>query len=177
MRHFLANIAIYTIAVLLILGATVFAWVRSQQVVLTSERTVLARFEPTPEHEFLWPQLGPASYERNCMNCHLESGRGWDQYPGVGHTAALFGGPGGREYLIDIHLYGLTSDRWRVPMPPMRHMADVELAAVLNYLLTSFGNERVLPPDAPLYLPTDIMARRGLRLSSAEVNEYRPPVD
>lgn len=177
MRHFLANIAVYTIAASLVLGATVFAWFRSQQLVLTNERAVLARFEPTPAHEFRWTELGPSSYERNCMNCHGESGRGWDQYPGVDHTAALFGAPGGREYLIDVHLYGLTSDRWRAPMPPMEHMADVELAAVLNYLLTSFGSERVLPSDAPLYLPTDIAARRGLGISPVEVNEYRPPVD
>lgn len=174
MRHFLANVATYTIAVLLIAGAALFARMRAAQVALTDERTILARYQPAPAHEFDWQELGRTGYVRNCMNCHGGEGKGWDQYPGLGHTASLFAAPGGREYVTDLHLYGLSSRRWRAPMPPMGHMQDVEMAAVINHVLTHFGNERQLPPDAALYAPADIAARRGQRISPSGVDQRRP---
>jgi hypothetical protein len=42
MRHFLAWIATYTIAGLLIGGAALFAWMRSAQLVISDEGTVVA---------------------------------------------------------------------------------------------------------------------------------------
>lgn len=174
MRHLLANLATYLIAALLVTGAALFAWVRSAQLVLSEERTVLAGFHPAAADEFRWERLGSDSYVRNCANCHGRAGEGWDQYPGLGHTARLFAEPGGREYLLDLHLYGLTSRRWRAPMPPMGHMQDVELAAVINHVLTSFGNERYLPRGAGLYLPSDVAARRGRGLSPRAANARRP---
>jgi mono/diheme cytochrome c family protein len=177
MRHFLANLATYTIAALLFAGALVFAWLRSSQVLLTTEAEVLAQHAPEPGAPFRWEALGAGSYVRNCANCHGTGGGGWDQYPGVGHTAALFLAEGGREYVVDLHLYGLASRRWRAPMPPMGHLADVEMAAVLNYVLTGFGNERVLPPGAPLYRPEEVTARRGLGLRPREVDRRRPAVE
>jgi mono/diheme cytochrome c family protein len=173
MRHFLANIATYSIAIFLLVGAGVFAWLRSTQVTITTESAVLAQFEPEPGAEFRWQELGSNSYRRNCSNCHGPDGEGWDQYPGLGGTAEMFSAPGGREYVIDLHLYGLASPRWRAPMPPMRHLRDVELAAVINYVITAFG-----PPggagEQPLLRPEDIAARRGAELSPREVDRYRP---
>lgn len=174
MRHFLVNLATYTIAALIALGAALFAWVRSAQLVVSEEATVLARHAPAEAHGFEWQALGAGSYVRNCAACHGRDGGGWDQYPGVGHTARLFAAPGGRDYVVDLHLYGLASPRWRVPMPPMGHMNDVELAAVLNHVLTHYGNERALAPDAQLYLPADIAARRGQPLRPREVDRFRP---
>jgi mono/diheme cytochrome c family protein len=176
MRHFIANVATYTIAVLLVVGAALFAWMRSAQLVIVDEGTVLAAADPDYARGFDWEALGRASYERNCAVCHGRDGRGWDQYPGVGHTAQLFEAPGGREYLIDLHLYGLTSQRWRAPMPRMGHIHDPELAAVLNYLLTSFGNEQARA-EGVLYGPADIAARRGRDDTPWTVNERRPPRD
>ncbi len=176
MRHLLANIVTYTIAVLLIAGAALFAWMRASQIELSDESTRLASFEPAPGHEFRWVELGLRSYERNCATCHGDTGQGWDQYPGLDHTARLFGLPGGREYLVELHIYGLTSGRWRAPMPPMGHIQDVELAAVINYVLTNFDNPRALPAGAALYTPADVAARRGQRLSPRDVNERRPGI-
>jgi mono/diheme cytochrome c family protein len=177
MRHFFAYVATYTIAVLLIGGAALFAWMRSAQLALTHERTILAQFEPARTDAFEWEALGARSYERNCANCHGRDGEGWDQYPGLGHTARLFAASNGRDYVVDLHLYGLTSRRWRAPMPPMGHIQDVEMAAVLNHLLTHFGNQRDLPPGATLYGPSDVTARRGARLSPWDVEARRPALD
>jgi hypothetical protein len=84
------------------------------------------------------------------FGCRTRGGGGWYRFPGAGHTARLFAAPGGREYVVGPHLYGLASPRWRVPMPPMGHITDVELAAVLNHVLTNHGDERELPPDHSL---------------------------
>lgn len=182
MRHMLGNIATRAIVALLLLGALVFAWARSAQITFSTETTELSRFEPAkagmaPTEEFDWRQIGELSYRRNCQQCHLDTGKGWDQYPGLNHTARLFAQPGGHDYLVDVHLYGLTSSRWGAPMPPMRHMPDVDLAAAINHVLTSFGNEQTLPTDAQLYKPEDIAARRNLDLSPAQVNEQRPALE
>lgn len=175
MRHLVANIATYTIAALLILGSALFAWMRSSQLVLSDEQYTLARYEPAPAHDFEWREVGEHSYASNCRNCHGREGQGWDQYPGLSDTARLFAAPGGREYLVELNLHGLTSPRWGAPMPSMGHLQDVELAAVLNHVLTHFGNTP--PAGARLYVPADIAALRGTKRSPWEVNELRPSGD
>ena len=176
MRHVLANVATYTIAAMLIGGAALFAWMRSAQLVLSDEQTTLARLEPAEASNLDLQDVGQHGYVSNCMSCHGRDGRGWDQYPALEHTSRLFAAPGGRDYLIDLHLYGLTSRRWRAPMPPMGHLVDVELAAVLNHVLTHYGNERLPVAEADLYTPADIAARRGQRLSPWDVERRRPPL-
>jgi hypothetical protein len=56
----------------------------------------------------------------------------------------------------------------------MGHLQDVELAAVLNHLLTNFGNEEQLPEGIDLYFPADVEVRRGLALDPWKVNDRRP---
>jgi mono/diheme cytochrome c family protein len=171
MRHLLANIITYTIAVLLFIGAAAFAWMRSSQLMLTTEERVFALHEPVDEPGFRWQALGEHSYERNCSNCHRPDGSGWDQYPPVTTAAALLAQPAGRAFLIDLHLYGLTSSRWGAPMPRMSHLQDVEIAAVLNFIATEYGGA----DSTLLVLPDEVAARRGQRLRPADVERRRPP--
>jgi cytochrome c5 len=171
-RHFLANVATYGIALLLVAGAALFAWARSAQLTVTDESAVLAAFAPAEDSTFPWRQLGAESYARNCRTCHLHDGSGWDQYPPLNHTATLASTAAGRAYLIDLHLYGLASDRWRAPMPPMGHLHDIEMAAVLNHVLSAFGASPVA--DDRLYRPADIAARRGQALAPEQVDARRP---
>jgi mono/diheme cytochrome c family protein len=170
MRHVLGNILTYAIATLLFIGSALFAWARSSQVVVTTEAAVLAGYEPGDEM-FHWYELGRSSYRRNCANCHAGDGSGWDQYPAVTNAATLLREPRGSEHLIDLHIYGLTSRRWRAPMPPMGHIRDVELAAVINYIATTFDDAAV----DELITPEQVTARRGLGLSPADVERSRPP--
>jgi hypothetical protein len=107
------------------------------------------------------------------MNCHAEDGAGWDQYPGLANSADLYTAAGGRAYMIDLHLYGLTSERWRAPMPPMSHLHDIEMAAVINYVITHFGDGPRFT-DADLLRPEDIAARRDAGLSPHEVDRRKP---
>ncbi len=173
MRHLLGNIALYVIALFLVCAAALFGWVRSTQIVVSDEATSLERFEPAPEKKFVWAQLGEKGYMRNCVNCHGIEGKGWDQYPGLGVSASYYQSPGGRDYFVNLHLYGLTSERWGAPMPPMGHIQNTELAAIINYVVTHFGNEEIIKPDTELLSPADIAQRRGRGLAPAEVNSLR----
>ncbi len=193
MRHLLANIATYGIATLLIVGAALFAWMRTSQLSLSTESVVVARYAPSAGPGFEWRELGERSYVSNCSACHRPDGDGWDQYPPIActschlpgggvtgdggriaHALAVAALPERRDFLVDLHLYGLASDRWRAPMPPMGHIPDVEMAAMLNYVLTRFAG--LSPNDSTrLYTPDDIAARRGQGLDPAEVNRARPP--
>lgn len=170
MRHIIVNLFTYAIAAMIVVGSGFFARMRASQYVLTVEPEITAAYEPAPAHEFEWRELGPITYRRNCSNCHGRAGQGRDQYPPLAGAMALALRPGGREYLVDLHLYGVSSRRWGVPMPPMGHLQDVQIAAVLNHVLTMFG----AAPDDLLFGPDDIAARRGRQLSPHDVERLRP---
>jgi mono/diheme cytochrome c family protein len=163
-RHLVSNLLTYAVALFLIGGAAIFASVRSSQVLLATEDQVLAQYEPRDDAGFRWRGLGKHSYERNCGNCHLSDGRGWDQYPPITAAGASFESRSGRDYLVDLHLYGLNSGRTGAPMPRMGHLSDVELAAVINYVAFEHGNARGDPLQ-----PEDVARRRGRGLSASDV--------
>jgi len=172
MRHVLANVFTYTLALLLVLGSLAFAWIRSAQLVVSDEETVLGCFEGEPEPAAAWEALGRRSYEANCRRCHGAEGQGWDQYPPLVGLGPVLATPTGREYLIALHLWGLASDRWRAPMPAMGHLRDVEVAAVINHVLRSFGNA---PPDGAAPIEAgEVEATRSRRMSAHAVDRLRP---
>lgn len=159
MRHIAANLAVYLIALLLAGGAAAFGFTRSRQLVVVSEQALLTLHDPAAVREFEWAELGAAGYERNCSACHLADGSGWDQYQALRVAAQLAAAPGGRDYLVDLHLRGLATERWRAPMPRMNHLTDVELAAILNHVVSRFGGgaARAVRP----FVPQEVAARRG----------------
>jgi mono/diheme cytochrome c family protein len=171
MRHVLANLFTYVLAGLLVIGAIVFAWLRSSQILISNEATVLARFEsaePAVERR----ELGARSYAGNCQPCHGAEGRGWDQYPGLTRFGEIVTRPDGRSYAIALHLWGSNGDHFRAPMPPMGHMQDVELAAVIEHVLTHFGNR--LPPDFPPITTDEIARHRAQPMHARDVARMRP---
>lgn len=69
-------------------------------------------------------------YMLQCQGCHLADGRGAPErgVPAMKDTIARFVAvPGGREYLV------------RVPGASGSPLSDAELAAVLNWMIVSFG--------------------------------------
>lgn len=124
---------------------------------------------------------GGAIYTANCMACHQATGLG---IPGVfpplaGHAPELYRIPGGREYLIKSILYGLlgpiTVDgrTYNAPMPAFPRLSDADIAAVLNYILTAWGNEALLPADFAPLTPQEVTALRGLGLTPSDVHTLR----
>lgn len=107
-----------------------------------------AGFAATPNADV--PEFGSLSaetdgrrlYEAICQGCHMPDGRG---ATGAGMYPALAGNlklaaPAYPEYVV---LNGLRA------MPAIgRHLTDQQVAAVVNYVITNFGNAAPLPATA-----------------------------
>ncbi|MBS3933187.1 MAG: cytochrome c [Truepera sp.] len=124
---------------------------------------------------------GSAIYAAQCAACHQPAGQG---IPGVfpplaGHAPELYNVPGGREFLIKTILYGLVGPitidgvTYNLPMPAFPQLSDAEIAAVLNYTLTAWGNEALLEADFVPLKPQEVTVLRGLELTPTDVHTLR----
>jgi mono/diheme cytochrome c family protein len=125
------------------------------------------------------PLPGQALYGR-CAGCHLPTGEGRAGVfpPLAGHVGDIFSVAGGREYMIDVLLYGLQGpinvrgNDYNGLMPGWASMSDTELADLIDYLVRGF--EGVDPPaDYQPIVPSEVAAQRGRGLSAAQVLEIR----
>jgi len=103
---------------------------------------------------------GEAIYKTTCMACHQAEGQGIPPvFPPVANSNWV-NGPA--ENLIKIQLRGLqgpitvSGEEYNPPgpMPPQAQQSDEEIAAVLTYIRSNFGN------DAPAVSPADVAALR-----------------
>jgi mono/diheme cytochrome c family protein len=77
---------------------------------------------------------GEALYTNICQACHMEDGTG---AVGAGHYPSLAMNPklAVSGYAVHVVLHGLKA------MPPMKKMlSDTQIAAVVNYVRTHYGN-------------------------------------
>jgi mono/diheme cytochrome c family protein/glucose/arabinose dehydrogenase len=101
---------------------------------------------------------GQAIYEALCLNCHQASGQGLTGvYPPLAKSEWVAGDP---QALIKLTIHGLAGptkvlgkDYGLVPMPPMG-LDDQQLADVLTYVRSAFGNK------APAVTPAEVKAVR-----------------
>jgi mono/diheme cytochrome c family protein len=119
----------------LILGVTLMAWpmvaatVSAQPVAQDAPRT----FTISPGERFT-EKTGEALYNATCAGCHMPDGKGAQ---GAGHYPALADNPAveAAPYVIVNVLHG------RKAMPSFGDaMDDDQVAAVVNYTRTHFGN-------------------------------------
>lgn len=178
MRHVLANIVTYALVLGLVLISLLFAWVRSEQFVIAREADIeLSKsVELSDLAEFDWLEFGEEVYAANCQNCHTVDGSGRGMYPPVQNQAAHLDADGGRDYLLNVTLYGLYTGTYAAPMPPMSELSNAEVAAVTNYFLTQFAAQDSVPDSSRLYLPRDVADLRGRELSERDVANTRPPI-
>ena len=123
---------------------------------------------------------GEGIYLTNCSSCHQNSGEGVAGAfpPLVAHAPAVYNAEGGREYLIRLLLHGLVGpievngQGYNGVMLAWQQLGDDQIAAVLNYTLTSWGNEALLENFEP-YTAEDVEPYRGETLSSEDVYELR----
>jgi len=121
---------------------------------------------------------GQAIYEANCASCHQATGQGAPGAfpPLAGHVPALYNAD--RSYLINLLLYGLQGEiqvegqTYNGQMPAWQQLSDDDIAAILNYVSTAWGNEGALQDFQP-YEAGEITGARDAALSSAEVYALR----
>jgi hypothetical protein len=94
----------------------------------------------------------------------------------------LLAAPGGRAYLVRVPLFGLAGEiragghTYAGIMTPFDFRRDDELAAILNYALTAWGNDRLLPSGHRPVGPAEVARERGRPLSPESVRDSRPPL-
>ncbi|UCH27265.1 MAG: cytochrome c [Trueperaceae bacterium] len=125
--------------------------------------------------------LGADTYN-SCMGCHQADGKG---RPGIFPPLAenmpiIFAADGGREYLINVLLFGLQGEievlgaTYNGLMPSWAaSLSDDQIAAVLNHELTSWGNEQLLTDPFEPITSDEVAVIRELGRSASDVLELR----
>lgn len=122
---------------------------------------------------------GAGVYQR-CFACHQATGRGIEGTfpPLAGHLPELV--KADRNYPILVVLYGLDGEiqvrgkTYDGDMPPFGgQLKDDEVSAVLNYILSSWGNDKMLPKGHKEYTPAEVTAQRGKKMTDKQVHEVR----
>ncbi len=126
-------------------------------------------------------QTGTALYQQNCVFCHGENGQGRPGAfpPQAGHTPDLIRVPGGRIQLINTLLYGMPGEitvkgqKYNGVMPAFAQLNDEQIAGILNYISSAWGNDKALPQGFKLFTAAEIAAARVSRLSPQQVGTNR----
>lgn len=115
-----------------------------------------------------------------CLPCHQGNGGGHAGFypPLVSHAPEV---ATQRSYVITVLLYGLEGAievggrkaKYNGLMPNQYEMTDEEAAAVLNYVLTSWGNDKLLPKDFKPITAAEVRAERNRHLTPRQVYEIR----
>jgi mono/diheme cytochrome c family protein len=117
-----------------------------------------------------------------CAACHQGNGMG---IPGAfpplaGHGPELY--VADRTYPILVLLYGVMGQiqvggmPYNGLMPAHAQLDDANIAAILNYVMTAFGNDELLPDFEP-YEAADVAAERDRGLSFTDVYALRSELD
>jgi mono/diheme cytochrome c family protein len=122
---------------------------------------------------------GASVYQR-CFGCHKSTGTGMGAVfpPLAGHAPKLVRAE--RTYPIQVVLYGLEGDidvegkKYKGKMLPFGDkLKDDEIAAVLNYILASWGNDQMLPAGHKEFTAAEVKAQRGKKLTPSQVHDAR----
>lgn len=118
---------------------------------------------------------GRIVFERNCAGCHGADGRGR-----AGYYPPLAGNPDlARDvaFPVLVVLHGLAGaievggTAYDAVMPAFDQLSDAEVAAVVNYVRSAWGNARASPPGSST--PEAVAARRARPMTPASVHDYR----
>lgn len=128
---------------------------------------------------------GEGVYTANCASCHQANGQGLPGAfpPLAGHVPDLALAEGGRDYLVQLLLYGLQGEvgvegqAYNGVMPAWPQLSDEQIAGVLNYTLSAWDNLERMPEDYPAFTPDDVAAQRDAGLSPADVYERRQALE
>ncbi|RDI95492.1 cytochrome c [Meiothermus sp. QL-1] len=128
-------------------------------------------------------QGGAQLYQQNCAFCHGDSGQGRvGAYPPLAqHLPELIRTPEGRAHLIYVMLYGMQGPvrvrgvNYNGVMPAFPQLSDEQVAQVLNYVLTAWGNDRLLPQGHRPITAQEVANLRSTtpRLTPQQVGENR----
>jgi len=171
---------VWSYAAVLVRRLVVAALVLSAGAPLGLAGSSRALAQAAPAGDFQWQALGAKTYDTNCSGCHQRSGRGITGGfpPLAGHAAEVLEQKG-RAYLVRLVLFGLTGaitvegTPYNGSMPSWSSLKDDEIAAVIDHVLTTWGNDQHLPKDFKPIVPSEIAAARSEDLTQDQVYAMR----
>lgn len=126
---------------------------------------------------------GEALFMQSCAGCHMPDGSGQvGDSPALAlHVPHLYNAEGGRDYLMNVVMWGLSGEVTSLgevfdrSMPPRFTLANDELAAILNHVMTSWGNADLIEGE---FQPYDADELNAVRRTSREwAIQFRPAID
>lgn len=128
---------------------------------------------------------GAAIYTSTCVACHQGDGQG---VPGAfpplaGHIGDLYAAEGGPQYIASVVLFGLQGpitvdgETYNGVMPSFYQYSDQEIAAVIDHVMTAWGDSEELPGEYVPLTAEDVATARGLALSPQLVHDRRPNLE
>ena len=135
----------------------------------------------TPPPQELQAQGGEQIYAKLCSTCHAPDGKSLATVapPLAGHAVTMLQ-TAGRDHLIRIVLNGMSGPievrgrPYNSIMAPLRYLKDQQVTDVLNHILTSWGNDALLPKDFRSFTPDEVKAQRDRVFSPKEIAGQRP---
>jgi len=122
---------------------------------------------------------GCAVFNVQCVACHQVDGQGVPgSFPQLAHNPDLFLA---RDFPARVVLFGMegtivaNGQTIQGAMPPLGNvLSDEEIAAVVNYVCSSFGNAALAPKATKTMPPLDAATVAALRkLADTDVHAYR----
>ena len=120
---------------------------------------------------------GAKVFEDTCIACHQADGKGKPgEFPPLAGNRDLFLAPDFPAVVAlngmagPIEVNGKPLDK---EMPPFDFLSDDEIAAVVAYVRSMWGNDKLRPAGFVDVMPSDVAARRAKPLTPAEVHDYR----
>ncbi len=128
------------------------------------------------------PVDGKALFASHCAACHQSSGGGMPGAfpPLAGHVPNLVATTRGRHYLMEAVLFGVDGkisvkgQQYNGHMPAWGDsLSDRQLAGVLNYIATAWGNRKALPASFKAYTASELAHVRAHKLTPKQVRQDR----
>jgi mono/diheme cytochrome c family protein len=120
---------------------------------------------------------GAAIFADQCAACHQPNGQGVeDQFPPLARNSDIFLA---RDYPARVVLFGLAGKitvggaSFDGVMPPLDVLNDEEIAAVVHYVRTAWGNGALRPKNLQAADAAMVAGLRKNKVSSAQVYTYR----
>ncbi len=124
---------------------------------------------------------GASVFAENCTACHQEDAKGIPEtFPPLAHNSDLFLA---RLFPVKVLLNGMTGALrikgapYEGEMPSFSHLSDAELAAVVNYLRQSFGNDALATKKMAAVTADDVKKLRQSPMDPEKVLEYRASLE
>ena len=120
---------------------------------------------------------GQSVFMDNCTSCHQEDAMGIEEtFPPLAANSDLFLA---EDFPLKVLLNGMTGEItvndqvFEGEMPPFGHLSDAEIAAVVNFLRNSFGNDALAHSEITTVTPEMVQSLRASEMDPEQVLEYR----